>query len=92
MYRYFASLCAENETLDADEVANVHQTLEHSSVESFVLLRADVVASDIHLDAALRVLKFHKACLAHHAAAHHAASDDDLALLVLVLKILLDVL
>ena len=53
VYRYFAGLCTEHIALDTDKVAYVHQTLEHSSVQSLVLIGADIVACDVHLDAAL---------------------------------------
>ena len=51
MYADFTCLSAENESLHTDEVAQVEQFLEDSVVEVLVFIGADVVASDIYLDA-----------------------------------------
>ena len=88
MHADLAHLCAEHHTLDTDEVANIEQALEHDVVHILVLLGADVIAGDIHLDAALRVLQLHERSLTHHAAAHQTACDRYLARLVLVLELL----
>ena len=56
MYGYLARLCAEYETLDAYEVANVKQTLEDCIVKLFILVRAKVVAGNVHLDTAFGIL------------------------------------
>ena len=69
----FTCLCAEDDASDTYEVADVEQFLENGVVEGLVLVGADVVAFDIHLDAALGVLQLHETGLAHHTAAHHAS-------------------
>ena len=73
VYRDFAHLRAEGEALHADEVADVQQAFEHSVVHRLVLLGADLVALDIQLDAAFRVLQFAERSGAHDAAAHDTA-------------------
>ena len=70
-----ASLCAEHEALDADEISQVKQFLENRVVEFLVFRGADVVARHVNLDAAARVEQFCKAGLAHDASAHHTAGD-----------------
>jgi len=91
VYRYFACLCAEHITLNADKVANVEQTFEHGVIEVFIIVGADVVACNIHLYTSLRVLQFYEAGLAHYAAAHHTSSNHYLLFLVFVLEVVLDV-
>ena len=54
--RYFARLCAEYETLYAHKVADVEQAFEHRVVQFLVLIGANVVASNIHLNTAFGVL------------------------------------
>ena len=51
-----ARLGTEYEALDADEVAYVKQFLEYGVVQFLVVTGAEVVAGDIHLDAAFGVL------------------------------------
>ena len=89
---YFSRLCAEDESLHADEVSQVEQFLEHRIIERLVLARTNVVAGDVDLNAALGVEQLGKAGLAHHAAAHHAAGYADLAGRDVVGKRCLDVL
>ena len=82
---YLASLCAEDEALDADEVAEVDEALEEGVVEVFILARADIVAGYIDLDAALGVFELGKGGLAHDTLAHEASGDAYLARLGLVI-------
>ena len=72
----FAHLRAEHEAVDADEVTDIEEFLEHHVIHILVFVRADVIACDIYLDAPLGILKFDKRRLTHDAAAHHTASDD----------------
>ena len=83
-----ASLCLEHEATDADDVTDVEQFLEDRVVQVLILIRADVVASDIYLNAAFAVLELHEAGFAHDTAAHHTAGDDHLRLLT-ILEVLL---
>ena len=89
--RDLAGLCAEDETLDADEVTDVEQFFEYRIVKVLVLVGTDFVAGDIDLYSSLRILQLGEACLAHHASAHHTACDHYLAWLVLVFELSLDV-
>ena len=75
VYGDFARLCAEYETADTHEVANIEQLLEYRVVQLLIFAGAKVVARDIYLDAAHRVLQLDKRGLAHDAAAHDAAGD-----------------
>lgn len=84
MDRDFSCLCLEDKALDADDVTDVEQFLEHDVVQIFVFLGADVVAGDVHLDASLAVLRLNETGLAHDAAAHHATGDGHVELLVIV--------
>ncbi len=86
MHRNLARLCTEHETADSDEVADVHQLLEHHIIHILILTRADVITCHIHLNTALRVLQFHKRGLAHHAAAHHTTGNAYLTRLSIVDK------
>ena len=87
----FARLRAEHEALHADEVAQVQQAFEDGVIHIFVLVRADVVAGDVHLDAPFGVLQFDERGLAHDAAAHHASRDGHLARLGIVPEVRFDV-
>ena len=78
MHTDLACLSTEDKTLHANEVTQIQQLLEHHIVQVLVLLWADVITGDIHLNPALRVLQLHKACLTHHTTAHHATSNADL--------------
>ena len=60
MNRDFTGLGAEHITLNANEITYVEQFLEHHVIEVFVLTRAKLVAIDIDLYAATRILKLHK--------------------------------
>ena len=84
-------LRAEHETTDADEITDIQEFLEHHVVHILVLIRADVIAGNIYLYAALRVLKFYKRSFTHHAAAHHTAGNAYLSGLFVILKLVLDV-
>ena len=64
-----ARLGAENDALDANDVAEVEV------LELFVGFLADIVAADVDLDLAVAVQHVGEAGLAHHAARHHAAGD-----------------
>ena len=86
-----AHLRTEHEATDANEVTDIEQFLEHHVVHILVLIRADVIAGNINLDAALRVLKFYKRSFTHDAAAHHAAGNAYLSGLFVILKLVLDV-
>ena len=86
MHADLARLGAEHESFDANEVANIEQALEDRVVEGLVVIGADVVTGDIHLDAALGVLQLCKTGLAHHAAAHHATGDDHITGLGVVVE------
>ena len=88
--RDLTRLCLEDETFDADEVTDVEEFLKDLVVHVLVLVGADVVTGDIHLDSALAILQLHKAGLAHDTAAHHTSGDDDLLLLPL-LEVIFDV-
>ena len=83
MNRDLAGLCLEHKTCDTDEVADIHEALEHLVVQIFILVGANVVTGNVDLNAAFRVLQLHEACLAHHAAAHHAAGNAHGALFAL---------
>ena len=82
--RYFAGLGAEHKTRYAHKVADVEQFLEHHVIEVLVFVGTKLVAVNIHLNAALAVLNFHKRSLAHNAAAHHASGNAHLAWLGVV--------
>ena len=75
MHGDFSRLCAEDKALDADKVADVQEFLENDVVKVFIFVGAKVVARNVHLNPALRVLQFGKTGLSHHATAHHAARD-----------------
>ena len=90
MNRDLTRLCLEDETFDTDEVTDVEEFLKDLVVHVLVLVGADVVTGDIHLDSALAILQLYEASLAHDTAAHHTAGDDDLLLLPL-LEVVLDV-
>ena len=51
--RNLASLCAEYETLYADEVTDVEEFLEYSIIKVLVLVWTNLVAGDIDLDSSL---------------------------------------
>ena len=91
MYRNLAGLCTEHEALHTDEVTDVEEFLEYCIIEFLVLVGADLVASHVNLDTALRVLQLSEACLTHHAAAHHSSGYHHLTRLVLVLEVGFDV-
>ena len=91
MHADFARLCAEDEALHADEVAQVQQALEDDVIHIFVLVRADVVAGDVHLDTSLGVLQFDERGFAHDASAHDASGDGHLARLGVILEVGFDV-
>ena len=77
VYRQFAGVGAECETLDSDDVADVEQLLEHRVVKRRISFGTDVVAPDIDLDAARVVLQFEEGGAAHDAARHDASGDAD---------------
>ena len=56
VYADLASLCTKHKAFDANEVANVHQLLEDYIIEVFILIGADVIASDIYLNTPFRIL------------------------------------
>ena len=76
VYRQFAGIGAECETLDSDDVADVEQFLEHRVVKRRISFGTDVVAPDIDLDAA-RVSCSSKKEALHDAARHDASGDAD---------------
>ena len=73
-----AGLRDEGVTLDADDVADVEESLEDGVVEGLVFAGADLVALDVDLDAAAVILQFDEGGGAHNAPAHHAAGNDDI--------------
>ena len=84
VYRYFARLRAEDEALYAHEVAYVEQSLERRVVYRSVCRAVAVglvclcgsvyvVASNVDLYSALRVLQLCEGSLAHHAASHQSS-------------------
>ena len=66
-----AHLRAENDALDAHDVAQV------KVLELFVGFLADVVAADVDLDLPIAIEHMGETGLAHHTARHHAAGDGD---------------
>ena len=72
MNRDFAGLCTEHETLEAYDVTDIKQFLEHHIVQVLVFARTYFVTSHIHLDTTGIVLQFDKRGLSHDAAAHYA--------------------
>ena len=87
----FAHLGAEHKSFDADEVAQVEQTLEHGGVHILVLFRADVITGDVHLDATFGVLQFDEGGFAHHAAAHHTSGHGYLPWFGIILEFCFDI-
>ena len=87
VHRQLARVGTEGESLDAHEVADVEQFLEHGVVERRIALGADVVAADVDLDAARVVLQFEERGAAHDAARHDAARDAHLSVVLLRLVV-----
>ena len=52
----FACLGPEYESFYADNVAQVQQTFEHHIVEGLIFAFANVITSDVNLNAPLRIL------------------------------------
>ena len=82
-----ARLSTEHKALHANEIADIEQFLEDDIIEVFILVGTQVVASDVYLNTALRVLQLSKGGLSHHSAAHHTAGNGHLARLVFVAEI-----
>ena len=82
MNRDFTRLRAEHIALHTDEVTDVEQALEHHVIHIFIIVGAQLIARNINLDAAFRVLHLSKRGLTHHAATHHAAGNTHLRQLV----------
>ena len=57
MYGDLTHLGAEDFTLDADEVTDIHELLHHTVVESLVFAWAELITGDVDLDTSGRVLE-----------------------------------
>ncbi len=77
--RDFAGLCAEHVSLDAYDVANVEQFLEHNVVEILVFSGAKLVAVKVNLDTSGGVLELHECRFTHDAACHDASGHYNLS-------------
>ncbi len=90
MHRDFAGLGAKHVALHTDKVTYVEQLLEHYVIEVLVLAGAYLVAADVYLYTATRVLKLHKGGFAHDTAAHHTTGHSHFASGGVVFKIFFD--
>ena len=89
MHRNLTGLGAECKSSHTDEIAYVHQFLEHLIIHVLVVARTNVVAGDINLYAAFGVLKFGKTGFAHYPTAHQPAGYAYLTRLVPVIELIL---
>ena len=80
----FAHLCAENESLNADEIADIEQFLEYHIVHLLLYGRRlltfgyrclYIVSRHIHLNTAFRVLNLNERSLAHDAFGHQTTCN-----------------
>ena len=99
MHRYLTHLGAEDKALDADEVADIEQLFENDVVHllldgrrrlAFGYRRLDIIAADIHLNAAFAVLQLDKRSLTHNTLTHQTTCDTN-RLLVPFVKMRFDV-
>ena len=90
MYGDFAHLGSEHKTFDAHKVADIEQFFEEHIVEVLVFIRAKVVTTNVNLDSAFCILKFHERSLSHDASAHDTSRDAHITHLGVVLKVFFD--
>lgn len=92
MDRDFAHLRAEGKAFHSDEVTDVQEALEDGVIHGLVLVGANLVALDIQLDTAFRILQFAERGGTHDAAAHDTACHGDFLELfeVVVVKLVQD--
>ena len=73
----FSGLRGEHVAVECHKVSEVQMLLEHVVVKCLVVAGADLVAVDVHLNAARAVLDAGKRSLAHDAFGHESAGHTD---------------